>query len=322
MGEAPPPGDVTVADLQTITIASGSGDTVETGITKLYADLAKASNCFSDTSDPSSPAEGRVWWRSDEQKGYIWTSAAKAQIVMLHTLTTDLDFNGNEAQTLHLEELATGSLPTPGAAQESRLEYDSTLQYATLTTDANNFYLAHMNANAGDYVAISCDLNVSAAATAATADTNTRLGGWLMDATAEELNFVAKAPVPEGWTGANDLLLKVCFLLSAAETAADDVDMDCNWLSLTAASGDGSDKTATAASTVNYDIGGTAIAQYDMHTLTVTIDHDDATNPVVAGDYISGYLQRNTVGGAGKVAGIIVVSATLLVPSFRIAWGT
>lgn len=311
-----------MADLQTITIASGSGDTVEQGITKLYADLAKVAKMLVDTSDPSSLAEGLVWWRSDEQKGYIYTSSAKTQIVMLHTLTTNLDFNGNEGRTLHLEEKATGSLPTPGASQESRVTYDSTLKYANLTTDANNLYLAYMNSNAGDYVAISCDLNVAAASTAATASTATRLGGWLMDATAEELNFVAKDPVPEGWTGANDLLLKVCFLLAAAETAADDVDMDCTWLSLTATSGDGSDKTGTAASTVNYDIGGTAISQYDLHTLTVTIDHDDATNPVAAGDYISGYLSRNTVDGAGKVAGIIVVSATLLVPSFRIAWGT
>lgn len=308
-----------MSQLTASTIAAGSGDSGATVFTNHEANIILVQKCFYDTADPTSPVNGQHWVRSDEQKKYVYTSGAKTEVLWLYKLNQDLDCQSNNLNNYVIESLATGSLPTPAAGTKGRWTFDTTLSLPVYTTATANFYAAGWNVDATSMIAIPCSLNVSQAAQAATADTTTRGGGWLMDHTDDELNFVADAPVPSGWTGANDLYLEVCCSLSAAETAADDIDMDCEWLSLTPGSGDGWDKTKTAATTANYDIGAAA-SQYDMHKFRITIVYNDATNPVAAGDYISGYIERNTVGGAGKVASIVVHSVTLIVPCFKGTW--
>lgn len=309
-----------MSQLTASTISVGAGDSGTTVLTNHEANGILLQKNFIDTADPGSPPNGQEWIRSDDVKKYCQISGAKTEVLWKYVLNQTLNAQSNQITNLVSESLATGSLPTPGAGTKGRHWFDSTLSISGYTTATANYYHGGFNVDASEYVAIPCSLNTAlTVAGAATAATDTRAGGWLMDATTDELNFLASLPVPSGWTAANNLILEVEFHLAAAETANDDVDMDCSWLSLTPGSGDGTDKTVTAATTVNYDIGAAA-SQYDVHRLRVTIVYNDATNPVAAGDYISGYIVRNTVGGAGKVANIVVHRVTLLVPCFRGVW--
>lgn len=274
-----------------------------------------------DTSDPAAPSNGEWWIRNDTPSRLVLKvrqNGATVNGILTHILEENLDCDGNQLVNLLAEKLAVGSLPSPSSANEARFCYDETNQRWVLLTDTTTYYVAMSDKGATMYRAIECRLDVVAIASdPATADVNTVLGGWLMDATAKTLNVIARERIPSGWTAANDLLLETVVLLAAAETAGDDIDMDLDWRSITPESADTPAKTVTAATVVNKDIGSTAIVQYAGIVLQHTIDHDDATNPVAAGDIFHGVLQRNTVGGAGKVAGVIAVSAELLVPIFN-----
>lgn len=305
-----------MSQLTASTIAAGSGDSVTTVLTNHEANGILLQKTFYDSADPGSPVNGQHWIRSDEQKKYAYTSGAKTEVLWKYVLNQTLAAQANEITNVHLEEIATGSLPAPAAGQKSRIIYDSTRSQALSVSAAAIQLLSWFNGDASEHIAIPCLLNVAGAGQAATASTISRKAGWLMDATADELNFAAMGPVPAGWTAANDLLLEVEFILPNAETNGDDAQMLAKWLSLTPASGDGTDKTATTSATTTYDIG-TASAQYDHHKLRITIDHDDATNPVAAGDYISGYLQLASI---AQVVAVVVTNVTLLVPATRYAY--
>lgn len=311
-----------MADLQTITIASGSGDTVTGGGTKLRDDLIKVANNFADTADPAATTHGRSWLRTDEDRFY-YRNAAGAKTAMLgpgYKLFADLDCNAKELDGAHAQEFVTGSLPAAGAGEESRFAWDSTKKLWVVYTDAGRFYLAPLNLDGTDYFAIPCDLNVTTLGTPATPDVQTKKGGFLLDAASEALNWNTKHRIPDGWTGAHDLKLDVAFMLDGAEAANDVVDARTDWIAETPASGDDANRAVTASAAVAYDIGGTAIGAKDLHTARLTLAYNDATNPVAAGDMVSGTIVRTAAGGAGKVAGIIVYQATLLVPVFRLRY--
>lgn len=311
-----------MSQLAVSTIAAGSGDSGTTVVTNHNANEILLQKNFIDTADPSSPPNGQEWVRSDDVKKYCQIAGAKVEVLWRYRLNATLAALGNEITTLHLEQLATGSLPTPAAGTKAQVCFDSTVSLPVYTSATANYYNGGFNVNASEYVAIPCSLNVAVITggqTAATADVTTRGAGWLFDATTDELNFVALAPVPSGWTAANSVLAEVEFSLVAAETAGDDNDLDCSWLSLTPGSGDGWDKTKTAAAISAYDCGANVSAQ-DVHTQRITLVYTDATNPIAAGDRISGYIKKNTVGGAGKVGSVVVHSITILVPCFRGVW--
>ena len=222
-------------------------------------------------------------------------------------LVTALFCNDKELNSALLHGLATGSLPTTA----KRFWYDTTQARGGYSDGTNKWYWSRCNAAGTTYRRIPCDMNVAQAGTPATANTDTILGGWTLNATAETLNLVAKSRVPAGFTGAHDLKLQVVCLLESAETANDDIDLATSWRSLSP--GDGPGKTATAVASTTLDIG-TDNSQYDMHVVEVTIDYDDGDNPVAAGDLLVATINLATITG---VAGVIVVAADWLVPIFN-----
>ena len=262
---------------------------------------------------PSSPVEGDVWFDNTSATRFLVKLYQNGGWIILTDKIAegDRDFDANEAQNVHLEELVTGSLPTAAAGTESRIWWDSTLEKPGTCSSAVNSYFAVCNADATTDIRVPMRMHVASLATPATANTATELGGWTLDAAADELCGVAR--VPAGWTAANDLTVEVQCLLLVAETAADDIDMDGNWISITPGSGDGASKTETGFAAVTQDIGA-GNAQYDIHTVTLVVDHDDATNPVAAGDTFRCTINHNA---AGQVAGIIVIGMDLVAPCFN-----
>lgn len=269
------------------------------------------------TSAPSTGlANGRVWFDNTTASKILrkyyqnsawvtdWATSATA-----HIAVQNVDFDGNEALNILAEKVATGSLVTT----EAQIQFDTTLKYLAWGDGTDTMYAKGFKSDASSYVRIPCALNVSSQGTPATASTATDLGGWQMDASGERLNVVAMKPIPAGWTGANDLVLEVECLLLNAETASDTIDLDMTWRSLSDA--DGPTKTGTEITAVSHDIS-TGNAQYDRHLVSMTVDFDDATNPVAVDDLFMAEIFHDPAAGGAPVAGIIVVGAYLKVPAF------
>lgn len=298
-----------------VTIAAGSGDSVTQALTKLYDNTEALRTLHIGSSAPAVTDNGQVWVDNTSSTQYVVKLRQNGAWVVLTDKIAegDRDFDANEAQNMKLHQLATGSLPTT----EALVWYDTTVdQHGGTSSSSAKRYWAFANTDASSVVQIPCSLNVTNAGTPATANTDTDLGGWQMDAATEELNIIAERPIPNGWTGADDLTLRVRCLLLNAETASDTIDLDGTWISMTPGSGDGPGKSATAFAAASQDIS-TGNAQYDLHTVSLTVDHDDATNPVAVGDVWKATVLHDPAAGGAPVAGIIVIGATLEVPVFN-----
>ena len=277
---------------------------------------------FADSADPTSPVNGFLWWRTDVAGQYVLKARINGtSIAFLEVnsstglvLTANLQGNGKQLVDVLLEQLATGSLPTV----EGRVWYDTTVDaHGGTSSSSAKRYFAYCNADATTYARIPLIMGVQAVGTPATASVATEMGGWLMDAAAEELVGVSGVPIPAGFTGANDCTLAVRCLLANAETANDTINIGGNWIAITPGSGDGAGKTETAiAADASLDITA-ANAQYDLHEVTLVVDYDHADNPIVAGDTFRCTINHDIAAGANPVNGIIVVGMDLKVPVFN-----
>ena len=275
------------------------------------------------TSAPAAFADGVFWLDSTTSTRYIPKFGQNSGTGILigydasastHIAFANLDMDQNQMLNMRIEQLATGSLTAASAGAEGQLEWDITQGRLKLTGDTNNHYAAQCRTDASTNQRIEMRMHVASLGTPATASTDTEFGGWTLDAAADELCLVAR--VPSGWTAAEDLNIDVHCLLLAAETASDLIHMDGVWISATPGSGDSASKTETGFAAVSPSIGS-ANAQYDIHTVTLVVDHDDATNPVAAGDWIRATINHD-VAGATPVAGVIVIGADLVVPCFNL----
>lgn len=308
-----------MSNLQTITIASGSGDTGTQALTKLYQDLAKVAKLFADTSDPTSPADGTMWFRTDGGDGgtlYLEVNSVKTACVTGHLCKEALDFDGYEAKNMRAENLATGGLTAAAAGVKGQLEFDTTVEKLALIGTSVQWYLGAFAIDGSNYIRIPCRFSVTGIASnpATHPSTSTFLDDlWILDAAAETLYVFAEKPIPIGWTGANDLILEVECLLLNAETASDTIDLGLDWRSV----GDAAlyTKTATTATAASHNIS-TGNTQYHSHLVSITVDHDDATNTVAVDDRFMGVLSHDPTAGANPVAGVIIKDAWLKIPVF------
>ena len=302
---------------------TGSGDDPAAFATLVKTWLETLRNFHIGSSPPASPVEGMIWIDNTSATRLVVKLYQSAAWVVLTDKIAEgnRDFDLNQALNFVLEYMTTSAITAlVGSTHRGRVIWDNTVQRSVeVDSSPVKRYRGLYNINGTDYIAYPTELGVVGASPAASADTNTRKGGWLLDTTSKELNWKAAAAVLDGWTGAHDLLLDMFFMLAAAVTAGDDVDQDMDWIKETPGSGDVPTKTVTAATTVNYDIGS-ATAQYALHKLRLTLVHDAAPNVIAKKDELSGVFKRNTVGGAGKVANIIVYKANLLVPVYDCKW--
>lgn len=137
------------------------------------------------------------------------------------------------------------------------------------------------------------------------------LQGWLFDATNEKRTFAFT--MPKNWNGASDAKLRLHQVLDAAETAGDDIEWSGE-VRVLASQADKVTKTATALAASTKDIGADTEgidAGGGPHVNELVLDFDDATNPLSAAALILVTVWRTTVGGAGKVAGVLVYRADL-----------
>jgi len=137
------------------------------------------------------------------------------------------------------------------------------------------------------------------------------LEGWLFDDVAEKRTFAYV--VPKNWQGASDAKLRLFQVLGQAQLAGDDIEWSGEIRTLLPGQ-DNVAKAATALVDAVTDIGADVDGIDDgggPHVTELVVDHDDPTNPLSAGCLVLVTVWRKTVGGAGKVGGVIVFHADL-----------
>lgn len=131
--------------------------------------------------------------------------------------------------------------------------------------------------------------------------------GLLFDAVNERMSRFFR--VPAVWSTNQDLVLRVHFLLNAAEISGDDVKGEIDWRRGDHASAENFDGTSENFQLAK-DLGAT-VAQYTANFIDLVIDHDAVGNVIGAGDLINVEFGLYAI---DEVASIIVVDTELLVP--------
>jgi len=109
--------------------------------------------------------------------------------------------------------------------------------------------------------------------------------------------------VPSDWDGASDATLEVYFYLVSAPSDTETVDFVASYAAVEKNNGEQIDPTATSASGT-YTQSGAGTAE-DLLEATITIDYDDATNPLAAGDLLPIKFNRAVSGTASGDACVL-----------------
>jgi len=144
--------------------------------------------------------------------------------------------------------------------------------------------------------------------TAPTEAVRAGVAGFLFDADAETL--YVQFCVPTDWDAASDMILVLHCVLVADETANDKIDWETSVVSI--ADHEDVDVAPVQTPGAAHDIVA-VIAQGSFHKVNITLDYDNGTCPISAGDNVSIALSRTAnVGAAGYVAGVIVIDICVM----------
>lgn len=310
-------------DYPDINTASG-GDDFKTGVVNLIDRSDTLRSCFSGTSSPSSPVEGQLWadtsatpyllkWYADIGAGAAWVVIGPIQRLN-SAISLDPSSGGTRA-TVNEAVIALEDRGAHISAAAGNVGY-----LYLLTGDGAIHYMSTASVRAtilnillsGSYDTVELDLNsflldATNPPTVKAKGSTPTLRGFEFDA-ANEL-AVLPIVVPANWDGASDLVLELDCVLDQAESNGDDIDWSADWIAATpGTSGDLVSKTSTAAAASATDIGSSNTGDGALHRCSITIDHDHADNPVVAGDLLAVEIHRTDL---AQVGGVIVVAARL-----------
>lgn len=229
---------------------------------------------------------------------------------MLHGDLESIDGN-HELIGWRFENTATAPTPSAGTVGQVVLDTGGGTNRMKVVRDSSTLDTV-MHGNSAEYIPVdlpisSWDRDATNPPTVTDIGTTPSVRGWAFNATNEQASTQVR--VPKGYSASADLKLRVWCALESAETASDTIDATLDLVSLTPNNDEALTKASTQA-TVSHDIS-TNNAQYSLHTFDFTIDFDDATNPVAAGDMLCMEFALSSV---ASVAGIVVLGTTLLVP--------
>lgn len=268
-------------------------------------------SCFSGTSFPGSPVEGQLCYRTDTDILHIYAAAAWHQVLISLSVTTSVEANWQQFKELRVENL--GADEATGAGKSGYVFYRTDLgDLRFVDIDVDNVVKKLCNVIPGtskDVVEIPLSegwKDASNPPTDAFKGTTPSVRGLLFDAVNEL--FSLNVRVPTNYSGDGDLSLILACVLNQAETNGDDIDWSADLLSL--ADGESATAPSTAAAASATDIG-TNSADGELIRCTITIDYDDATNPVNPGDRLLVEIHRTDL---AEVGGVILVGAALQYP--------
>ena len=302
-----------MADFSDLNLVAG-GDTGAQALTKLRdnQDLLRKWN-WGTVAPVTGLTNGYSWLDGadpDRPVGYLRKGVTPGwhKMLLLHLLEQDLDCDLNRLLNARLE--AWAAAPSPSAADEGRVGYNTALDRVEALTDAKTLTLAHCII--GETMA-RLKMEVSAPAGAPALATVHGWKGYQFDALSEVLKLCAL--VPDGWDGVNDLGLELTFALAAAATASDKVSPQISVRSVVPSS-ELLTKTASVFTPTDYDVGAFN-ADASVHRALFTWDNEDVANAganlIHAGDVLVLDLELDNI-GAGYVGDLLLLRADLIVP--------
>lgn len=238
-------------------------------------------------------------------KGFVRQNGAWVAMILTHILEANLDFDRKQAVKMLCEKLAVAV--TPASADEARVIYNTALKLLQVTRATDTLTVPGIVVGS-QYIDIPMDLALGSA----TPGDTVAQGGSLchrLDVSTEEITATMVKGVPLSWVGNQDLIMRVRFALGAAETAADDIVADADWVTLDGTNDNVLTQAAQAATQVTKDIG-TGNAINTIHDLDFIIDHDAVGNVVAVGDTIRAQISSTLV----QIAQLLIVKAWMRVP--------
>lgn len=272
-------------------------------------------SAFSGSSAPGSPVQGQLWLDTSAAsyvlKVYADLEGTGAAWYVVGSIGAGaLDLKNNQMVNVRLENVTSETTPAAGVIGEVYLHTTNAKARVIVSATVREIIWSASNVDYQrvELPATAWDRDATNPPTAATKGTTPTCRGWLFDA-ANELASIA-VRVPAGYSADADLKLRLFCVLNQAGTPSDDIDWTLDLVSVTPSSADVLSQTSTQA-TVTKDLGAT-VADGSWHVCDLTIDYDDANNPVAAGDLLFLQIHRTDLANCG---GVIFVGAQLLVPS-------
>lgn len=268
---------------------------------------------FSGSSAPSSPVDGQLWLDTSGSEDILKVYAdlegsGGAWYEVGSVLHGDLKLRNNELVDARLENLGSHTSPASGVVGEvylytgdnkARVIVSSTVREVVLSGSSVDFIPVRVF---GDLI-----LDATNPPTAGTKGTTPTVRGWLFDAANELASFSVR--VPAGYSATADCKLRLTCVLNQAETSGDDIDWTADLVSIAPSSSEVVSGTSTQA-TVAQDMGAN-VSEGAVHVVDITLDFDDATNPIAPGDLLCVEIHRTNLSNCG---GVLVTDAAVLFP--------
>ena len=302
---------------QTFSAIDQAAQTVTAIITILDSRTDTLRACFDGGTAPTSPVTGQLWLDTSGSPyilkiygDYDGGGAAWHEILGSAKLTDNPECNFTQVKELRVENL--GSHESVSAGKDGFLYLltgTGEMYFQDQAVDGVNKHLtAVTDGTTTDSINLPLENRMLGATppTAATKGTSPVLHGYLFDATAEKMTLAFR--VPANYSADGDLTVRLSCVLNQAETSGDDIDWSGDLRVVDHTEDVTGTSTAVAASLT--DIGAT-VADGTLIECNLTIDYDDANNPVAAGDWCFLEIYRTNL---TEVTGVILVAATLVYP--------
>lgn len=283
---------------------SGGGNTV---MDHLLANCLALQSMFSGGSAPGSPVNGQGWYDDTNHIPYLRVNGAWKEFFAGKFFATNPDFNFLQAISMRLEN--TTALPSPAAGKVGQVIVNTGAAKAEVMVSATRNE-RFVSVGTGDYDAqfLPASAWVDDATnppTAATKGTTPTVRGKLFSATNQKAS--AHYQVPPGYTDDVDLVLRTFWLLNAAETSGDDLNVQVDMVALKP----NNNETPSATSIQIQTVGDIAALTADgaLHTVDTVLDFDDGTVPIDPSDLLCLEVSRFSV---ATIPGAIFLGSKLL----------
>jgi hypothetical protein len=304
---------------QTWNTPNHSSDDVPDGFTIITDRTDSLRTCFKGPSAPSSPVEGDRWL-DDSGTPYVMKlyadfdggGATWHEIAVLTQLSSDMECSFQQLKEARVENL--GGHETPASGKDGHVYYltgEGELYFVDFSVDNSVKKLLAIQVGTDtdrlDLPLSDAMLDDTNPPTEAEKGSTPTIRGYLFDATNEKMTFGFK--VPQNYSADGDATLRLAAVLNQAETNGDDIDWSADVIA--GAAPFDTTKTSTAAAASLTDIG-TDSADGRLHECDITLDYDDATNPIAAGSWVFVTIYRTNL---TEVGGVIVVAAHVVYPA-------